>query len=167
LPTGPLRRRNRLGLDVVGLEETLEVQDLELIRLLEGKELAERGIRLDHLLVHQVVVLGVRTDTGRDLRAAEQSALRHTEERAESIRDLRGAGEHRLLLDLALNRCGLAAAAALLGLLELTRDLLLELLHVGEDRGERRTESVDLLNERRELGRDVNRHLRRGNDGRD
>jgi len=51
----------------VSLEEALEVEDLELIRLLEGKELAERGIRLDDLLVHEAVVLGVRTDTGGDL----------------------------------------------------------------------------------------------------
>ena len=77
-------RGDRL-LDVVRLEEALEVQDLELIRLLERKELAERRIGLDDLLDHERVVLGVGADTGRDLRAAEQSALRDTEERAERI----------------------------------------------------------------------------------
>ena len=115
------------------LEEALEVQDLELIRLLEREELAERRIGLDDLLDHERVVLGVGADTGRDLRAAEQSALGDAEERAERIRDLGGTGEDRLLLGLTLDRRGLAAAAALLGLLELAGNLLLKLLHVGED----------------------------------
>ena len=59
-------RGDRL-LDVVRLEVALEVQDLELIRLLERKELAERRIGLDDLLDHERVVLGVGADTGRDL----------------------------------------------------------------------------------------------------
>lgn len=146
-------------LDVVRLEEALEVKDLELIRLLKGKELAERGIGLDDLLDHERVVLGIGADAGRDLRAAEESALGDTEECAERIRDLGGAGEDSLLLDLALNRGRLAATATLLGLLELAGDLLLELLHVGEDSGERSTEGVDLLDECGELSRDINRHL--------
>jgi SpoU rRNA methylase family enzyme len=72
-------------LDVVRLEEALEVQDLELISLLECKELAERSIGLDDLLDHERVVLGIGADTGSDLRAAEESALGDTKECAERI----------------------------------------------------------------------------------
>ena len=71
------------GLEVVGLEVALEVEDLELILLREREELAEGGIRLDDLLVHERVVLGVLADTGRHLRAGERRALRNAEEGAE------------------------------------------------------------------------------------
>ena len=114
----------------MGLEVALEVQDLELISLLEGKELAERSIGLDNLLLHELVVLGVGADTGGDLRSAEEGTLGEAEEGTESIRDRSGASEDSLLLDLTLNRSGLATTTALLGLLELAWDLLLKLLHV-------------------------------------
>jgi hypothetical protein len=132
----------------VGLQVALEVEDLQLIRLLERKELAQRTIRLDDLLLHQVVVLGVLADRRRDRRAREQGALRDTEERAERVRDGRRLREDRLLLGRSLTalRHGGSAAAATLGrLLELARDLLLELLHVRQDGAEHRTQGVDLL----------------------
>jgi len=123
-------RCNRGDLGVVGLEVALEVQDLELISLLEGKELAEGSIGLDNLLLHELVVLGVGADTGGDLRAAEEGTLGKAEESTESIRDRSGAGEDSLLLGAVRRLCGLATTTALLGLLELAWDLLLELLHV-------------------------------------
>lgn len=169
----------------MGLEVALEVENLELIALAEGEELAEGGIRLDNLLIHQLVRLGVRAHTARDLRAAQERALGEAKERAERFRDGDRAGEDRLLLGAVRGTLDLTAAAALGGLLELTGNLLLELLHVGEDRGQRRTERVHLLDERRELGCDIDllgclrrRHSRdgrnssdgrsdRGNDGSD
>ena len=146
-------RRSRLG--VVRLEVALEIQNLELIALAEREELAERGIGLDNLLVHQVVGLGVRADAAGDLRAAEERALAQAEEGAERIRDGDRLREDSLLLRAIRGTLRLTAAAALGGLLELTGNLLLELLHVREDRGERGAERVHLLNERGELGRDV------------
>jgi len=155
----------------VGLEVALEIENLELIALAEREELAERGIRLDNLLVHQVVGLGVRADAAGDLRAAEERALAQAEEGAERIRDGDRLREDSLLLRAIRGTLRLTTAAALGGLLELTRNLLLELLHVREDRGERGAERVHLLNERGELGRDVDllggglRRRRGGNDG--
>lgn len=150
--------RGHRRLQVVGLQIALEVEDLQLIRLLEREELAQRTIRLDDLLVHQRVVLGVLADRRRDRRAGEQGALRDTEERAERIRDGRRLREDRLLLGhslTALRRDGSAAAATLGRLLELARDLLLELLHVRQDGAEHRAQGVNLLYEGVEVLDDV------------
>ena len=141
-----LRRSRRL--DVVGLQVALEIQDLQLIRLRQREELAQRRIGLDDLLHHQRVGLRVGADTGRDLRAGEQSALGNAQERTERVRDGRGLSEDRLLLgsgDLTLRELDRTAAAALGGALQLARHLLLELLDIGEQRAESRAQSVDLL----------------------
>lgn len=148
------------------LEVALEVEDLELIRLREREELAEGRIGLDDLLLHELVVARIGADTARDVAAAEKSALADTEELAERLRNLDGLLEDRALLLGRLRTIGVernrAAAAALLGLLELTRNLLLEFLHVAEDRAERGTERVDRLDERRKLRDDVDVHDGRG-----
>ena len=148
------------------LEVALEVEDLELIRLREREELAEGRIGLDNLLLHELVVARIGADTARDIAAAEESALADTEELAERLRDLNGLLEDRALLLGRLRAIGVerdrAAAAALLGLLELTRNLLLEFLHVAEDRAERGTERVDRLDERGELRDDVDVNGGRG-----
>jgi hypothetical protein len=157
-----LRRRGDGGLEVVRLEERLEVEDLQLLGLRQAEQLAERGISLDDLAGHQLVVAGIAAHTRRHLRAGERRALGQRQERAEGIRDGRGLREDRLLLGLglaALNN-GRAAAAALRGLLQLAGNLLLELLHVREHRGERRTERVHRLNQGRELAGNV--HLLNG-----
>ena len=149
--------RSGRRLEVVRLQVALEIEDLELIRLRERKELAEGRIGLDDLLDHQRLLLRIAADTGRDLRAGEKRALGDTEERAERIRDGRRLREDRLLLrrrGVGVG-CGLACAAALGGALELAGDLLLELLHVREDRAERGAERVDLLDELVELRNDV------------
>jgi len=141
----------------VRLEVALEVEDLELILLREGEEVAERRIGLDDLLLHKRVRLGVGADTRGDLRAAELSALGDAEELAERIRDGGRLGKDRVFLGGGLRTFHRrsTAAATLLGTLELTRDLLLELLHVREDGTERRTEHVDLLDEAVELADNV------------
>lgn len=58
--------RNR-GLDVVTLEILLEVEDREAVLLREAEELAERGIRLDGLLVRKLVVLCILHDATGDI----------------------------------------------------------------------------------------------------
>ena len=164
-------RHLRLGgnghrrLQVVRLQVALEVEDLELILLRQRQQLAQGRIRLDDLLVHQLVGLGVAADLRRHLRAGERRALRDTEERAERVRDGRRLREDRLLLDdrlTALRDGGSATAATLRRLLDLTGDLLLELLHVREDGGEHRTQGVDLLHEGGKVLHDVNGIRRRG-----
>lgn len=139
----------------MGLEVALEVEDLQLILLSEVEELAESSISLDVLLVHETLGLGVATDGGGNLAAAHESALGLTEEHTEIIGDLAGLGEDGLLLRLVGITLGLAVAATLAGLLELTGDALLELLHLGEDLGEGSTHLGNLLNEAVELGNDV------------
>ena len=162
-----LRRRGRgdRRLQVVALEVALEVEDLELIRLRERQQLAQGRIRLDDLLDHQVVLLGVLADARRHLRAGQRRALGQRQERAERVRDGRRLREDRVLLRLGLLalREHRLTAAALLGLLELTGDLLLELLHGREDGREGRAERVDLLQNGVELRDDVD--LLRGGDG--
>ena len=157
-----MRHLRSLGLGVVGLQVLLEVEDLELILLSQRKELAERSIGLDDLLLHQTLGLGVGADLGGDVGAADGSTGGDAEELAEVRADPSGLGEDSLLLGLVLAINGLAAAA-LLGALELTRDLLLQLLHLREDSGEDRAEGVDLLNKAIELGDNVD--LLRGSRG--
>lgn len=156
------RRGGDGGLEVVRLEERLEVEDLELLGLRQAEQLAEGRIGLDDLAGHQLVVASIAAHTRRDLRAGQRRALRQRQERAEGVRDGRRLREDRLLLGLrlaALND-GRAAAAALRGLLQLAGNLLLELLHVGEHRRERRAERVHRLDEGRELAGNV--HLLNG-----
>ena len=151
-----LRSAGCRRLEVVRLQVALEIENLELIRLRERKELAEGRIGLDDLLDHQRLLLRIAADTGRDLRAGEKRALGDTEERAERIRDGRRLREDRLLLRRGgVGVRSLACAAALGGALELAGNLLLELLHVREDRAERGAERVDLLDELVELRNNV------------
>ena len=59
--------RSDRGLDVVPLEVLLQVEDGEAVLLREAKELAESDIRLDGLLVRELVVLGVLHDAAGDV----------------------------------------------------------------------------------------------------
>ena len=115
--------RNR-RLDVVAAEELLEVQDRERVTLVERQELAERGIGLDRLLVHEVVGARIRHDALRDRRAADLRVLRLAEERRELIADLDGLREDAGLRLRTLNGLRLALAAAV-GLLDDAGRLLL------------------------------------------
>jgi len=143
-------------LDVVRLEVALEIEDLELIGLGKSKELTERGIGLDDLLHHKSVLLGVAADASGHLRAADLSSLGEAEEGTESIRDGGGLGEDSILLGLVLSiHNGGLAPATLLSLLELARDLLLELLHIRVKRAEGGAELVHALHDSVELGDNV------------
>ena len=169
----------------MALEVLLEVEDRQLVRLREAEELAERGIRVDRLLVRQLVVLRVLHDATRDIRAADLRALGETEENAEIGRDLNRLGEDRrrvrLLLTIRANRARLAAAATL-GLLLKAGHLLLHLLHLRRELVEGRAEGVELdeesgevrdygllgigLSDNRDYGGDRGRNSDRGGDRR-
>jgi hypothetical protein len=145
------------GLDVVAAEELLEVQDRERVTLVERKELAEGGVGLDRLLVHEVVGAGIRHDALRDRRAADLRVLRVGKEAAELVADLDGLREDAGLRLRTLNRLRLTLAAAV-GLLDHAGRLLLnDLEGTGGGRG-RRLESTQLLVELRD------RLLERGTD---
>ena len=73
------------------VEVTLQVEVRQLLALRDAEELLERGIRLDVVLVLEVLLLDVVVDRLRDLRAAHQGALALAEEVAELLRDLRRA----------------------------------------------------------------------------
>jgi len=147
------RRDNRL--DIVTLEVLLEVEDGKAVSLREAEELAERGIRLDGLLVRELVVLGVLHYTTRDIGAADLRTRGKLEENAELLRDLNRLGEDcrgvRLLLAISTDSARLAAAATL-GLLLKAGDLLLHLLHFRRELVERHTKGVELDKERGEVG---------------
>ena len=148
-----LRRRDD-RLDVVPLEVLLEVEDRQLVRLREAEELAERGIRVDRLLVRELVVLRVLHDTARDIRTADERVGREAEENAEILRDLNRLGEDRrgvgLLLAIRTDSARLATTATL-GLLLKTGNLLLHLLHLRRELIEGRAEGVELDKERGEV----------------
>jgi len=139
----------------VGLQVALEIQDLQLIRLLQRQQLAQGRIGLDHLLVHQTLLARVGADARRDLAARDLRALGDAEEQAERIRDGRGAVEDGVLLGLVGITLGLARAAALGGLLQLLGNLLLQDLQLRVDRGDGGAQRVDLLNGGRDAGGDV------------
>jgi hypothetical protein len=152
-----LRCLSNRSLHVVTLEVLLEVEDSKAIRLREAEELAERGIRLDGLLVRKLVVLCILHDATGDIRAADLSAGGEAEEDAKILGDLNRLGEDRrgvgLLLAIGANCTGLAAAAAL-GLLLKAGDLLLHLLHLRRKLIEAGAESVELDKESSEVGDD-------------
>jgi len=173
-----LRRDNRdRRLDVVTLQVALEVQDRHLLRLRALEELAESGIRVDVLLVVELVRLDVVHDTTGDVRAAHLSALRLAEEDTELIRDLLRLGEDGLLLGKRVARLIKLRdlrAATTTRLLDLARQALLQLLHISQNHAERVAEVVDLRHLSVELGDEVdllnrlrgNRHGGGGNGGR-
>lgn len=149
----------------------LQVQDRDLVILRHRQELAQRRIRLDLLLVHQVVGVGIGHDRLGDLRAADLRALGLTQEGAQLIGDLHGLREDARLGLTSLSTVRLALAAAL-GLLNHARGLLLNRLERGRRRGESRLQAAQLLVElsdgSRQRGADVllsRRRSRRGRDG--
>ena len=148
-------RRGDNRLDIVTLEVLLEVEDGKAIRLREAEELTERGIRLDGLLVRELVVLCILHDATRDIRAADLRTSGEAEEDAEILRDLNRLGEDSrgvgLLLAISADSASLAAAATL-GLLLKAGDLLLHLLHLRRELIEGDTEGVELNEESSEVG---------------
>lgn len=159
--------RNR-RLDVVAAEELLEVQDRERVTLVERKELAESGVGLDRLLVHQVVRARIRHHALRDRRAADLRVLRLGEEAAELVADLDGLREDAGLGLRTGNGVRLALAAAV-GLLDDTGRLLLNDLESRRRAARGRLERAQLLVELRdrllERGTDVLLNRLRGRGG--
>jgi len=143
-------------LHVVAVEVALEVEVRQLVAIRDGQELLERRIRLDVVLVLELVLLHVVVDTLRDLRAAHQSALGLHEEGTELIRDLNGAledgGRARLGIRTLL---GLNPATALASILNLAVDTLVQALHLTHqvrrrltERREERHHALEVLIER-------------------
>ena len=150
-------------------KELLEVENRERITLVKREELAESGVGLNRLLVHEVVGARIRHDTLRDRRAADLRVLGLGEEAAELVANLDGLREDAGLRLRTLNGLRLALAAAV-GLLDDTGGLLLNDLEGRRGGRGRRLEGAQLLVELRnrlvERGADVLLLRGRGGDRR-
>lgn len=139
-------------------EELLEVEDRERVTLVEREKLAESGVGLDRLLVHQVVGARICHNALRDGRAADLRVLRLGEEAAELVADLDGLREDAGLGLRTGNGVRLALAAAI-GLLDDAGRLLLNDLEGSGGGARGRLERTQLLVELRdrllERGADV------------
>ena len=151
------------GLDVVLVEVALQVEVRERLRLRDGQQLTERGIRLDVVLVLQALLLDVRRDRLRDVGARHLAALRLAEEAAELLRQLRGDLEDGELdrLNLTIRILNANAALALASILDLAANTLLELLKLREEATERLAHRRDARNHRLDLlANRLHRYLR-------
>jgi hypothetical protein len=118
----------------MAVEVALEVEVSQRLRLANGQQLAQRTIRLDVVLVLELVGLDVLVHGLGDLRAAHQSASRASEEGEELGGDLsRALEDGRSTLDLNTILIELHTAAALASILHLTADILLEALELTEE----------------------------------
>ena len=160
----------------MGVEVALEVEVREVVRIREAEQLLERGIRLDVVLVLQVLLLHVVVDLARHVGAGDQRALRLAEEDAELISHLRGDLEDGRTARLgALLALRLDAAATLAGILDLAVDALLQLLDLRDHRGDNLAETreatqndleVVIQARGRRLGGDLSGSRNRGGDRR-
>lgn len=166
----PLRRGSHRRLHVVAAQELLQVQDGQHVALIQGQQLAQRGIRLDGLLVHQVVVARILHHTLGHRRPAHLRVLGLAQERAQLSRDLHGLGEDAGLGLGTLHDLRLALAAAI-RLLRQARRLLLNGLQRRRRSRRSRLQARQLLLQVRDglLQRGthvlIGRHLRRGDNG--
>ena len=149
-------------------EELLEVEDRERVTLVKREELAEGGVGLDRLLVHQVVRARIRHHTLRDRRAADLRVLRLGEKAAELVADLDGLRKDAGLGLRTGDGVRLALAAAI-GLLDDAGRLLLNNLEGGSGAAGGRLERAELLVELRDrlLERGTDVLLFRGRGGND
>ena len=116
---------DRRSLGVVATKVLLEVEDRELVILLEREELAKRRIRIDRLLVHELVFLAVGRDGLGDVGAADLRVLGLAEKREEFIRDRNRRRKDAGLGNRTLNRRRLATLALAIRLFgEAGRELL-------------------------------------------
>ena len=125
-------------------QELLQVQDGQHIALIQGQQLAQRRIRLDGLLVHQVVVARILHHTLGHRRPAHLRVLGLAQERAQLRGDLHGLGEDAGLGLGTLHDLRLALAAAI-RLLRQARRLLLNGLQGRRRRRRRRLQARQLL----------------------
>lgn len=161
----------------MGVEVALEVEVREVVRIGEAEELLERGIRLDVVLVLEVLLLHVVIDLAGHVGAGDEGALGLAEEHAELISDLRGDLEDRGTAGLgALLALSLDAAATLARILDLAVDTLLQLLDLSDHGGDNLAETreapendLEIIIEAggRRLGSDLSgsSHDRRGYSG--
>ncbi len=134
------------------VEVALEVEVRQLLALGDAQKLLERGIRLDVVLVLQALLLDVVIDGLGDLRAAHQEALGLAKERAQLLRDLRGALEDgRGTLDLNAVLVSLDTALALASILDLAMHALLELLDLRHKSSRRLAERAEVRRNRLEV----------------
>ena len=122
----------------------LEVQDGQRITLVQRQQLAQGGIGLDRLLVHEVVGARIRHHTLGHGRAAHLSVLGLTQEGAQLRGDLHRLSEDAGLGLGTLNGLHLALAAAI-GLLDHATGLLLNHLERGGGRAEGGLEGGELI----------------------
>ena len=119
----------------MAVQVALEVEVRQGLALADGQQRLQGRIRLDIVLVLQVLLLHVVVDALRHLAAAHESAIGLAKELAQLIRHLGGAlkdAEHTGLGIRALgNGC---APLALACILQLTVHALLELLHLAQHR---------------------------------
>ena len=144
-----LRSRRHRRLQVVLVEVALEVEVGELLALRHAQQLLERRIRLDVVLVLEVVLLDVVVHRLRDLRARHQRAVALAEEVAEVVGDGRRALEDgRRTLDLNTVLVRLDAALALARILDLAVDTLLQALDLAQEGGDRLTHRREVASHR-------------------
>lgn len=135
-------------------EVLLEVEDREVIRLRDPQELAKRRIRVDRLLVHEAVALGVVDDARGHIGAGDERTLGEAEEGAELGTDRRGLREDAGLGRGTIDRLGLALALATCLLDEASRELLND-LEARRRRGKGSLLGRELLVEGVDLGREL------------
>ena len=129
-------------------QELLQVQDGQVVSLAQRQQLAQGGVGLDGLLLHQVVGLGVGHDTLGHRGAANLGSLGLAQERAQLVRNLHGLGEDAGLGLRTLN-LGAGPLAAAVRTLGQTGSLLLNRLEGRGRRGSRGLQVVQVLLQRR------------------
>ena len=101
-------------LQVVAVQVTLQVEVRKHIALSHAQQTLQLAVRLDGVLLLQVLLLHVGGDGLRDIGAALLGAIAYTQERAQVVRQSRGNLEDRRLPGLRLltlhGLLGLAAA---------------------------------------------------------
>ena len=135
-------------------EELLEIEDREDIRLRDPQELAKRRIRVDRLLVHEVVALGVVDNARGHVGAGDECTLGEAEEGTELRTDRRGLREDAGLSRRTIDSLGLTLALATRLLDEARRELLND-LEARRRRGKGRLLGRKLLVEGVDLGREL------------
>jgi hypothetical protein len=135
-------------------EVLLEVEDREVIRLRDPQELAKRRIRVDRLLVHEAVALGIVDDARGHIGAGDERTLGEAKEGAELGTDRRGLREDAGLGGRTVHRLGLALPLAT-RLLDEARRELLNNLEARRRRGKGSLLGRELLVEGVDLGREL------------
>jgi hypothetical protein len=140
------------SLNVVTVEVALEVEVSELFTFRGIEQLLEGSIRLDVMLILEVLFLDVVVDSLGDLRAAHLSASGLTEEAAEFIRDgSRALKDGRGTLDFIAILVNFRAAFTLASIFDLTVNALFEFLDLGDHGRGSFTEGVEVTEQSLEV----------------